>query len=74
MAADFYWKMRLLGPKDSKEKIWENWGYLKTRFWENACKMGLGAMIKTENEEIKGEDSWSEAACPRWPCRKCGLL
>ena len=31
----------------------------KPDFEKNACKMGLGAMVrkKIENEEIKGEDS-----------------
>ena len=46
----------------------------KPDFEKNACKMGLGTVIKTENEEIKGEGTWSRAACPRWPCCKCGLL
>ena len=43
-------------------------------FLENACKMGLGTIIKTENEGVKGGGTWSKAVCPRWPCGKCGLL
>ena len=31
--------------------------------------MGSGAIINTENEKIKGEGTWSKAACPRWPCK-----
>ena len=31
--------------------------------------MGLGTVIKTENEEVKGGGTWSKAACPRWPCK-----
>ena len=37
----FYWKVRLLEPKNSKEEVWENWDYLKIRFLRKCLQNGI---------------------------------
>lgn len=52
------------------EKIWRFENILKQELEKLLTKWVLGILFsKSENEKIKGEGTWSKAACPRWSCK-----